>query len=932
MRVQRSSAGPLLGLAAVLAVALAAPVAAQQGLLTGRITDVATGLPIEAAQVQILGGARSTGGLTDGNGTYHIQLAAGTYSVVVEYVGYRSERFPGIRVLAGQPTVYDIRLTSRALELDPIVVSPSRSGVGEKETKAPASVHTISSLEISERAVTTPVDYIKNAPGVDVISSGLQSSNVVVRGFNNIFSGALHMLTDNRIAGVPSLRVNLIHFVPSNEQDIERMEVVLGPGSALYGPNTANGVVHILTKSPLDDQGTTVTLGGGERSVFQGNFRSAFLLNPNLGFKVSALYLRGNEWPFEDSTEVANRKWADANPQACLADRVFRGLSAADAQLSCGRIGIRHYKTKRFGLEARADWRFAEKGTFIATYGRTDATGIEMTGLGAGQTGNWVYQFFQGRVRYDRFFAQAYVNQSDAGDTYLLNSGMPLVDKSSLWVAQAQHGFALADGRQDFTYGFDFLGTRPSTEGKINGSYEDMDNVNEWGIYLQSKTALTDQLDLIFAGRLDDHSILADKVLSPRAALVFKPTEEQSFRLSFNRAYSAPSTLNYFLDIPNGYAPGLAALGYGLRAYGTGANGWSVANADGSPKGFRSPFNPAGPSTLVPMAGTTAFWKAATGVVAAQTQDPAARALLAYLGTLTPAPGSIGTMLYNPQSKTLSALAQTPIQGLPSVRESNAESFEVGWTGIVAQRIKLTADLYRTTQNDFVSPLLIQNPLVMFNGQDVGKFLTAPVVGALTQQYMAAGLTLAQAQAKAAQDAPAIVGQLAAGIAQVPIGVVSSSDLPGGADLLVSYRNVGNLTLWGADLAFEWFVTDNWILNGSYSHVSDDMFDIDDGDPIALNAPTHKGALSVAYRNVRNGFNGEARVRLNNAFPAVSAGFNGGVPSSETVDLNLGYKVPRTNGTVQLTVSNLFDTEYKSFVGVPTIGRMALIRVKYDLF
>jgi iron complex outermembrane receptor protein len=930
MRVQRSSAGPLLGLASVLAVALAAPVGAQQGLLTGRITDVATGMPIEAAQVQILGGARSTGGLTDSNGTYRIQLSAGTYTIVVEYVGHRSERFPGIRVLAGQPTTYDIRLTSRALELDPIVVSPSRSGVGEKETKAPSSVHTISSLEISERAVTSPVDYIKNAPGVDVISSGLQSSNVVVRGFNNIFSGALHMLTDNRIAGVPSLRVNLIHFVPSNEEDIERMEVVLGPGSALYGPNTANGVVHILTKSPLDDQGTTVSLGGGERDVFQGVFRSAFLLNPNLGFKVSAQYLRGTEWPFEDSTEVANRAWADAdNAKACIADRVFRGLTNADAQLSCGRIGIRHYRTRRFGLEARADWRFAEKGTFIATFGRTDATGVEMTGLGAGQTNNWVYQFFQGRVRYDRFFAQAYLNQSDAGDTYLLNSGMPLVDKSSLMVAQVQHGFALADGRQDFTYGFDFLGTRPSTEGKINGSYEDRDNVDEWGIYLQSKTALTDQLDLIFAGRMDDHSILADKVLSPRAAIVFKPTEEQSFRVSYNRAYSAPSTLNYFLDIPNGYAPGLAALGYGLRAYGTGANGWSVSNADGSPRGFRSPFNPAGPSAVVPMAATTNFWRAAVTVVNAQ--KPLG-ALYSVLAGLNPAAGSIGTMLYNPQTKTLSPLASTSIADVPSVRESNAESFEAGWTGIIAQRIKLTADIYRTTQNDFVSPLLIQNPLVMFNGQDVGKFLQVPVVTALTQAYMAAGMPLAQAQAKAVTDATVLIPQIAAGIAQVPIGVVSSPDLPGGADLLVSYRNVGDLTLWGTDLAFEWFLTDNWILNGTYSHVSDDMFDIDDGDPIALNAPTHKGAFSVAYRNVAKGFNGEARVRLSNAFPAVSAGFNGEVPSSETVDLNLGYKIPRTNGTVQLSVSNLFDAEYKSFVGVPTIGRMALIRVKYDLF
>ena len=84
-----------------------------------------------------------------------------------------------------------------------------------------------------------------STPGVDIITQGVQSTNVVVRGFNNIFSGALYTLTDNRMAGVPSLRVNVMHFVPTTDEDLQRMEVVLGPGSALYGPNTANGVLHL---------------------------------------------------------------------------------------------------------------------------------------------------------------------------------------------------------------------------------------------------------------------------------------------------------------------------------------------------------------------------------------------------------------------------------------------------------------------------------------------------------------------------------------------------------------------------------------------------------------------------------------------------------------------------------------------------------------
>ena len=96
----------------------------------------------------------------------------------------------------------------------------------------------------------------------------------------------------------------------------------------------------------------------------------------------------------------------------------------------------------------------------------------------------------------------------------------------------------------------------------------------------------------MLAGRIDDHSILPEKVFSPRAALVFKPTEEQAFRVTYNRAFSTPTSLNFFLDIPAGLAPNasLAQLGFTVRAFGTGRDGYSFLNPDGSLQGMRSPF------------------------------------------------------------------------------------------------------------------------------------------------------------------------------------------------------------------------------------------------------------------------------------------------------------------------------------------------------
>ena len=55
-----------------------------------------------------------------------------------------------------------------------------------------------------------------------------------------------------------------------HDEDIERIEVLLGPASALYGPNSSSGVLHVITKSPFTSQGTTLTVDGGERSIFRG--------------------------------------------------------------------------------------------------------------------------------------------------------------------------------------------------------------------------------------------------------------------------------------------------------------------------------------------------------------------------------------------------------------------------------------------------------------------------------------------------------------------------------------------------------------------------------------------------------------------------------------------------------------------------------------
>jgi iron complex outermembrane receptor protein len=908
---------------------LGAELSARQSTIAGRVIDAGTGQPLSEAQVYLRGGGAGT--LSNAQGAFRLQSPAGGQTLVVELLGYLSTD-QHVNVPEGGTVNVDVVLTSTALSLGGIVVTSNRSQAGERRIVSANTTDVITNLEIEERATFNPADHLRNTAGVDVITTGLQNSNVVVRGFNNIFSGALHMLSDYRLAGVPSLRVNLMHFIPTVDEDIDRIEVVLGPGSALYGPNTANGVVHMLSKSPLDDQNTTVTLGSGVKgtgnpSAFQGVFRSAFLLSDDFGMKVSGQYLNAEEWGYLDPGEEAAASFATANPGRCQADKIVRGVPAPSAGAICARIGQRDFDIERWSVETRADWRFADDGTFVATYGRNSSTGIELTGLGAGQTDNWVYDFFQGRLSKGRFFTQAYYNTSDAGDSFLLRDGLGLVDESSLFVGQAQHGVELAEGRQDFTYGFDYFATRPNSRGTIYGSYENDDNMNEWGIYLQSKTAITPKLDFIAAGRVDSHSILPDDVFSPRAAFVFKPTEDHGIRLSYNQAFSTPSALNFFLDISGGLAPDpLGALGFTTRAYGSGPDGWSLRGPDDTFEWMRSPFTPTGADQLTP-ADMSLLWPYFVGVLQASGGIDAGTA--AFLQGLTPTNDDILRLAIDPNTQQASPLASLNLPDLPPTVESRTETFELGWTGVLNDRIAVSADVYYTRKNDFISPLIVQTPLIALSPAHIQAYLT-PFVGPDNAAAIAAA------------------GGTSADPNVVPLGVVSSDDVGArGADLILSYRNVGDIDLWGGDIAIQAFLTDDWILSASYSHVSDDYFEIDDGAPIALNAPTMKGALGLAYRNSGSGLTASTRVRFNAEFPAESAGYVGTrclptsaggifeedcVGSAAVVDLTGSYAIPTTRATVQLSVTNLFDSVYRSFVGVPDVGRFTMLRVKYDLF
>ncbi|CAN5869024.1 hypothetical protein BH23GEM7_BH23GEM7_27910 [soil metagenome] len=932
----------------VLALGGALPAAAQAGagrtgVIAGRVTSTDTGAPLVGARVEVvsLAGQPISGVITDQAGRYRLEnIAPGSYTLLFNTLGFEGGRVENVRVGAAETTTVNAQLTPRAIQLNPVIVSASRRQ--ERVLDAPAAVAVVGEEEIQVRPTVTPSDHLRSVPGVDVISQGLQSANVVARGFNNIFSGAMLTLTDHRIAAIPSLRVNALYMVPSNNEDIERIEVVLGPGAALYGPNTANGVLHIFTRSPLLAHGTTVAVTGGERNVFQGTFRTAHLVNDNLGFKFSGQYLQGDEWEATDQAELQARNNALANPELFRANLRAQGITDVEIDRRLERIGVRDFALQRWGFEARADWRVTPSLTTVFQGGRSmTMSGVELTGLGAAQIQDWSYDFFQMRATTGRLFGQVYVNTSNAGETFTLRDAEPVVDESVFLVAQLQHALSLGT-RQNFTYGIDFLRTVPRTRRTIHGIHEDDDIINEVGAYIQSETSLSPQFDLVLAGRVDDHNWIEEPVFSPRAALVYKPTANQSIRATYNRAFSTPGSVNLFLDKGAGRAPGvLGALGYGLHAQGTYTSGFTFRQPDGSYL-MRSPFNPAatgGPMRLIPV-NAAPFYPAAVFAATATVPAPLQPAVRQLLLSIAPqVQASVGTSVFNPLNPTAPPvpLAAANIADIPGIRESNTNTYEVGYKGILARRLLLAADAWYSQKDNFISPLTVSTPLIVMDPTQLAPLL-GQLAPTLVGMFMQAGLPLEQAQAQAQT--------LLTGVASVPVGVIASEQVASeGPALLVTYRNFGNVDLYGLDLSATALVTDQFTLTVGASFVNEDHFQTE-GEVIALNAPKRKGTLALGYRNDGLGFTGEARVRYNAQFPVNSGVYVGlrcidpslvsdlgseCVQSYTLMDLNLGYRLPQVPGTsIQLMIQNLLDEPYQSFVGVPQIGRLALLRLKYE--
>ncbi|MBW7933068.1 MAG: TonB-dependent receptor, partial [Gemmatimonadaceae bacterium] len=443
------------------------------------------------------------------------------------------------------------------------------------------------------------------------------------------------------------------------------------------------------------------------------------------------------------------------------------------------------------------------------------------------------------------------------------------------------------DGRQTFVYGGDYLATDPVTGGTIDGRNENNDDYTEVGGYLHSITHLNKWWQAVAAIRYDKHSRLKDGNWSPRAALVFNPNDDQSFRVSYNRGFSNPSSNNLFLDLAAGFIGGTNATNslYTVRALGTPSGGFQFRRDCVGGVGnlcMKSPFNPAGKGAFVP-ANAAAFYKAAVAAASAGGMGNAVRAALTpsfgaatagalsnvvmtTLAGLQPTSAQVGTKLrvLNPTTARFSDVAAGDVRDINQLVPTLTTSWEAGWKGQLGKKFYGTVDWWYSERTDFVGPLIVETPNVFLDATTLAGFVGPNLVPALTAALTpalgpAAGPT---ATALATQLAPTIAGGLGgvsgSATTGVPLGVVNPDHpLSGSTDIALAYRNFGRVRVNGVDLSGTYMVADRLSLYGTYSWVSKDFFsraEVGGLSDVTLNAPHKKSTVAVRWKDDAQGF------------------------------------------------------------------------------
>lgn len=654
-----------------------------QGAIVGTVSDSASGAPVISVLIRAVGPGGQVASSTSSDGRGQFRLApvpSGMWVVTAARIGYAPLRGAGTTVADGRESTVRLVMAARPVPASDIIVTASRQP--QVMLDAAASTSMIPREQIEQQVVATPIDYLTGVTGMDVASKGLAQRTYTARGSRGASTGSFLTLVDGRDQTIPSIGFNIPYLVPGGAADVDRIEVVRGPAGAMYGPNTERGVAQIITRSPFDAQGTTLSIGAGGRDLWQGELRQAGVIDSKFGYKVTGEYLTGTDWASPDTA----------------------GARAPDPRL------------ERYAVGGQVEWR-SGNGTAVQTgFGYAQAVSavdLEPT-LGPIQLVNWGFSNAQAQVTHKSLLGRVSYTWNDAGESYGLMYDTRLTDMSTMLVAQLKAATALKHGGS-IQYGGDFRYTNPKTQGSIDGANEGDDQVTEVGAFVLGDFTLSEQFTLSAALRADYHDRIGTIGLAPRLGIVYQPTLTQALRLTYGRGYTTPTPPDFFADIQvdtssyfPAYISGIPPGGYAFRR-------------DCGGLCMRSPFYLPDPAAFQPV-DATPYW----GVMDLMTGG-------ALAGIPAPTPAEVGSVL-RLYDQALGGFDPVPVNedrivDYPNERRETTDALEAGYKAAVGGRWNIALDVAYSWTSNFFGSSYFGTPGVFLDHDQLQTYLT-PYVGA----------------------------------------------------------------------------------------------------------------------------------------------------------------------------------------------------------
>ena len=401
------------------------------------------------------------------------------------------------------------------------LVNMQVTSVSKKQTdlfKSPAAIYVITQEDIRRSGLNSIPELLRMVPGLDVARIDATHWAISARGFNDQYSNKLLVLVDGRSVYTPEFGGVYWSAEDMPLEDIDRIEVIRGPGATLWGANAVNGVINIITKSAKDTQGGLLSVLYGTEDQPSTTIRYGGTIGTNLFYRAYVKYF--NREGFEDSSGAAENN----------ANATRGGLRLDWEPSDINRLTLQGDYYRSDNSQTFDEALLTPPFENTATFAEHDAGGNIL--------GHWTHDFSET----SQFTLQMYYD-------YMQQDDAPVVIRNDTYDVDLQHRFALGD-RQDVVWG---LGYRYQYEAVTTNPFvaftPSVTHQTVLSAFVQDEiTVVQDRLHLTIGSKFE-HNDYTGFEIEPSARLAWTPTEKQTVWAAVSRAVRTPSSTDlYVLD------------------------------------------------------------------------------------------------------------------------------------------------------------------------------------------------------------------------------------------------------------------------------------------------------------------------------------------------------------------------------------------------